>query len=103
MSVLRTFPFKLIGYYYSSHILYNGIFAVLSFLITGFNFKVLIYTFITLGSALAFLLFYLWHEPEYYFYYNRGLSKIKLMSFAYALNLLIAITLWIFFKKVGLW
>ena len=101
--MFRSFPIRLFGYYYKIILRYNAMFSVLSFLFTGLNYHTFLYSFLTMGFAVALLFFYLWREPEYYFYYNRGLSKLKLMSMAYALNLIMAITLWIFFKKVGLW
>lgn len=101
--MLRDFPIRLFAYYYRVHLQYNLVFSALAFVLTGFNYRGFVFTFVSMGFVVAMLLYYLWREPEYYFFYNRGLSKIQLYGFTYLLDLLLAITLWFFFKKVGLW
>ena len=47
--------------------------------------------FATVGLLVAFLYKEIARKMEYYFYFNRGISKIKLMLFCFMVNVLLAL------------
>ena len=47
--------------------------------------------FCTLGLLLSAFYFELYYKQQYYFYYNRGFSKVKLIVLSFLANLVLAI------------
>jgi hypothetical protein len=61
--------------------------------VTGF-----IVTFCTFGLLISIFFFELYYKPRYYFYYNRGFSKLKLISFCFVINSLLIVFFYIILK-----
>ena len=91
---------KLYMYFYKSTLLINWssslFFTIISVLFTGFSIDTIVYGFVTLSMTLGFFMALLIKDSsyinknEYYFYYNAGISKIKLIIFSSVLNILSA-------------
>jgi len=45
--------------------------------------------FLTLGIFIGFLAFYLLKKDQFYFYYNLGITKLKLLKVVFLINLII--------------
>ena len=83
--------------YYRSTIIVNICVSIAIILIASFFHEtdVSIYLFAAslafIGPSFAFLLKEIVRPLEYYFYYNRGISKIKLITFCLIVNTLLGI------------
>lgn len=55
-------------------------------------------TFCTFGLLLSAFFFELYYKQRYYFYYNKGFSKFKLIGFSFLGNLLFAALLFFILK-----
>jgi hypothetical protein len=89
---------KLIFQFYRSTLVLNGCFSIVFSLILYLLGRVpIIYTFSLLLASLGFIVSMLVKESsfsnkdEYYFYYNVGISKIKLIIFSCLLNLALSL------------
>jgi hypothetical protein len=83
---------KLIYTYYQSLFLINvGVSILFSFLMgMGKNFFEYFYLcFVLAGFFVSALYFHYFRKQEYYFYYNRSCSKLRLIISAFVLNLII--------------
>ena len=84
--------FALYWAFYKSTIAFNiGVsiaIAVISMIYGGNFFIVFAISFMSIGPMVSFLYKELSFPLEYYFYYNRGISKIKLIIFCLLLNIL---------------
>ncbi|HEY4197992.1 MAG TPA: hypothetical protein VGM63_20765, partial [Mucilaginibacter sp.] len=56
------------------------------------------FTFCTFGLLISAFFFELYYKPRYYFYFNRGFSKFKLISYSFAANLLLTVLFVIILK-----
>jgi hypothetical protein len=52
-----------------------------------------IISFLSGGFLLGFLRFELGHNRDYYFYYNLGITKPKLILFAYSIHILVCVVI----------
>jgi len=82
--------------YYKSTIVINLCVSIAIILIASFyGAEVIIYIFAVslafIGPLFAFLYKEIVKPLEYYFYYNRGITKFKLMSFCLTVNTLLAL------------
>tara|TARA_R110002072_G_scaffold216077_1_gene373356 strand:- start:316734 stop:317015 length:282 start_codon:yes stop_codon:yes gene_type:complete len=54
-------------------------------------------TVLTLGYMLSLYFFEVWYSNQYFFYYNLGLGKVKLFSFCFGINAVIALLYFLLF------
>jgi len=79
---------KLYWAFYKSTITINLVVSLMLFLVTGVSITVFAVSLVTAGLFFAFLYKEIWRPREYYFYYNWGISKVKLMLFCVLVNIL---------------
>ncbi len=72
--------------YYIDVTKFNLCFSIIVGLFTPFGGIV---TFGTIGNLIGVLCYNQFYMEQYYFYYNRGISKKRLVSFLFKVNLLI--------------
>ena len=92
--------------FYKSTIAFNiGVsiaIAFISMIFFGGNFFVVFAgSFMSVGALVAFLYKEIFSPLEYYFYYNRGISKIKLIIFCLLFNILPATIILIIVNHVA--
>ena len=58
-------------------------------LVAGGSIKIFAVCLMTGGPLFSFFYKEVWHPNEYYFYHNRGISKIQLMAFNLAVCILL--------------
>ncbi len=75
--------------YYTDVSLYNLGASVIVSLYTSILWG--LFTFCTLGVGIGWLCFQYFKKNEYYFYYNLGWTKWRLISFVVVINMVIAI------------
>ncbi len=81
--------------YYYDLTRYNVAFSLLIGFITQRPFVGII-TFVTCGMIVGLICFKSFQNNQYYFYYNLGISKVKLISIVWGINIfLTVIILWI--------
>ena len=94
---------KLLLHYYKSLLRFNLPFSLLASL-TGFMFPNQVLpgmlngfslSLLTGGFILALYLFEQRYSNQYYFYYNKSLSKIYLITAAYSMNVLLVLLLFV--------
>lgn len=66
-------------------------------IITGGFFRIFVYAFawsnMTAGPLMAFGYKEITNSGEYYFYYNRAISKIQLFAYCFIMNILLGIAI----------
>lgn len=95
--------FRLAFHYYKDLLLINSTFSFLLGIIAipfGCFFQIFILSFMTGGYWLSILFFEGTKQDQYYFYFNMGLSKMRLYGFSLFLNLFFGLNLILF---VELW
>ena len=66
-----------------------------------FGFPAFVVSFCIFGLILSVFYFELFYKQQYYFYYNRGLTKFKLIGFSFVGNiLLVAFLVFIILKII---
>ena len=98
---------KTLFHYYKSLLRFNFLFSVLVGCIgmigndkpEGFL-RAFAISFLTGGFALAVFFYGLRYGHGYYFYYNKGFSKVKLIGLTYVLNIAGVIIRWITKKSL---
>lgn len=91
--------FRLAFHYYKDLLLINSSFSFLLGILAipfGGFLQVFLLSFMTGGYLLAILFFEGTKQDQYYFYFNRGLSKIRLYGFSLFLNLFFGLNLILF-------
>jgi hypothetical protein len=91
---------RLYLYYFRTTLLANwSISLFFSILLSGFSFPSFLYIFSILSITLGFLISFLikqssfLNKEEYYFFYNVGITKVKLIIFCTVLNIVFALTI----------
>jgi hypothetical protein len=80
---------KAFAKYYFDLTRYNVAFSILIGIITSRP-NAAIITFLTFGMIVGFLCFRYFQNNQYYFYYNLGISKSKLLLTTWVINALLA-------------
>ncbi|PAM93816.1 hypothetical protein B4N84_16210 [Flavobacterium sp. IR1] len=87
---------KVLLKYYCDVNFFNLIYTLLvSVLFLNFNYAPIIFA--SVGTFLGVLSFQYFYSNQYYFYYNLGLTKMKLNTFVFILNLIVSILLFFIF------
>ncbi|MCH9661486.1 MAG: hypothetical protein K0U54_11305 [Bacteroidetes bacterium] len=74
--------------------------GVVSVLLFGVIYGYLI--FITLGIVVGVLGFETFRKNEYYFYYNKGFTRLKLIKASFAINLIASIPLFLIVLAISI-
>lgn len=94
--------FRLLLTFYRSTLALNWGFSLACAIIGFVQFpKVLPVSLMTSGSLLSFYYKSLSHKGDYFFYYNRGISKNRLLLFTILMNALVGAILYILLNHVA--
>ena len=75
-------------FFYKSTVTINLVVSLMVGLVSGISITVFAVSFVTAGLFFALLYKEVVCSQEYYYYYNRGISKIKLIIFCVFVNIL---------------
>jgi hypothetical protein len=78
--------------YYWDIAKFNLLFCLLVVILTG-NIYAAVISFGTIGMPVSLFLFRYYHNIEYYFYLNAGLSKKRIILRSFIINLIISLTI----------
>ena len=79
--------------FYRSTIILNSLVSFLIALITGEMLLFFPICYATIGLLAVFLYKEIARPNNYYFYYNQGISKVKLMMFCFLVNIVVLLVL----------
>ncbi|MGZ3750293.1 MAG: hypothetical protein ACXVB0_22175 [Mucilaginibacter sp.] len=65
-----------------------------------YHFPAFVASFCVFGLMLSAFYFELFYKQQYYFYYNQGITKFKLIAFTFAGNILVTFLLFIILKII---
>ena len=88
--------------FYKSTVILNICVSFVIAFVTGQFFAFFAISYATLGLLAVFLYKEIAYPAEYYFYYNRGITKIKLIIFCFLVNIPLSTLIFTFLNYVAL-